>query len=243
VSEPFEHAWRQRFEEFAELSENDAGIAGWSESGLAARFRRFRQLWGERRIVGCWVDAGCGAATYSRELVARGAFVVGVDYSFPSLVKARQRGQHGIGFVIADVRRLPIGPHSVAGALCFGVTQALSDSAAVASELSRCLMPGGEVWIDGLNRYCLPNAFRNLRRRLHGKPTHLRYEGPWAMKRALRTAGLCEVRLHWMPIIPKSLRAFEPMIESLPGRLLLTWLAPISALISHAFIVTGRRRT
>src|SRR6185312_7623388 len=61
----FEHSWRKRFGEFAELSDDDAGIAGWSESGLDARFRRFRRLWGERTISGCWIDAGCGAATYS----------------------------------------------------------------------------------------------------------------------------------------------------------------------------------
>ena len=242
MSDAFEQAWRERFGEFAELSENDAGIAGWSESGLAARLRRFRGLWRERKVAGCWLDAGCGAATYARYLVSRGAFVVGVDYSFPSVVKARERGEDGIGFVIADVRRLPLRPRTFAGALCFGVTQALSNSADAVVELRRCLAPGGELWIDGLNRYCLPNAFRSWRRRLRGKPAHLRYEEPWAMKRLLRAAGLVDVRLHWMPVMPGSLSALQPWVESGPARFVLKWLPAISALISHAFIVTGRCR-
>ena len=35
----FESKWRERFEEFAELRDDDAGIAGWSPSGLETRFR------------------------------------------------------------------------------------------------------------------------------------------------------------------------------------------------------------
>jgi SAM-dependent methyltransferase len=240
MTDAFERAWRERFGEFAEFSDDDAGIAGWSESGLAARFRRFRDLCGEGRTRASWLDAGCGAGTYARYLVSQGAFVIAVDYSYPSLVKARERGHGQIGFVMADVRRLPLKPHSVAGALCFGVTQALSASADVVRELARCLAPGGELWIDGLNRYCLPNAFRTCQRRLRAKPAHLRYEGPWSMKQVMIKAGLVDVRLHWMPIMPRSLNVLQPLIESAPARLLLKWLAPVSLLVSHSFIVTGR---
>jgi len=240
MSDAFERAWRERFAEFAELSENDAGIAGWSESGLAARFRRFRGLWAERPATGRWLDAGCGAATYARYLVSRGAVVVAVDYSFPSVAKARERGQNGIAFVIADVRSLPVRSRTFAGALCFGVTQALSSTTEAVSEIRRCLVPGGELWIDGLNRYCLPNVFRIMRRYVLGKPAHLRYEGPWAVKRALTSAGFVDVRLRWMPIMPKALRAFQPWIESAPVRVMLDWLPPFSSLVSHSFIVTGR---
>src|SRR5690348_16919810 len=227
----FEQAWRERFREFAELREDDAGIAGWSESGLAARMRRFRQIFRNREISECWLDAGCGAATYARYLVSRGAFVVGADYSFPSIVKARARGSDGIGFIVADVRRLPLCRHSLAGALCFGVTQALTKSTGVVNELTRCLAPGAELWIDGLNRYCLPNALRSLRRRMLRKPVHLRYEGPWALMRALKKAGLVDVRLYWMPIMPKALRPLQPWVESAPTQFALRWLPPLSLMI------------
>ena len=41
----FEQEWRSRFIEFADLRDDDAGIAGWSTTGLDARFRFFRSLW------------------------------------------------------------------------------------------------------------------------------------------------------------------------------------------------------
>lgn len=238
----FEQEWRDRFREFAELSEDDAGIAGWSESGLAARFRRFRRLSGERSISGCWIDAGCGAGTYARYLVSRGAYVVAADYSLPTICKARKRGAEGIGLIVADIRRLPLRPRSMSGALCFGVTQALSNSGDALVELKQCLAPGGELWVDALNRYCLPNIFEIWHRRLHRKSRHLRYEGPWALKRAFVNAGLVDVRLHWMPIMPRTLRALQPWVESVPAQLALKLLAPLSSLVSHAFIVTGRCR-
>ena len=157
-----------------------------------------------------------------------------------TVVKARDRGRGGIGFVIADVRRLPLPKHSITGALCFGVTQALSSSTDVVEELRRCLRPGAELWIDGLNGYCLPNAWQYWRRKLRRSPMHLRYERAWALKRALRNAGLVEVRVHWMPIMPKALSRFQPLVESLAARIALKWMPPLSTLVSHAFIVTGR---
>lgn len=242
MNDGFEQEWRNRFREFAEMSEDDAGIAGWSETGLAARFRRFRRLWGERSISGCWIDAGCGAGTYAHYLASCGAFVVGTDYSLPSVLKARKRGREGVAFVVSDVRRLPLRANSAAGAICFGVTQALSNSSDVVAELKRCLAPGGELWIDGLNRYCLPNAWRNWRRRLRGNPVHLRYEGPRALKRLVMSAGLVDVDLHWMPIMPTALSSLQPWMESAFMRFALKWLSPFSSLVSHGFIVTARSR-
>jgi SAM-dependent methyltransferase len=242
MTDSFERAWRERFQEFAQAGSDDASIAGWSQSGLAARFRRFRRLWGERKAGGCWLDAGCGAATYARYLASRGAHVVGADYSFESVVKGRERGDEGIDFVVADVRRLPLRQHSIAGALCFGVTQALSNSGDVINELRRCVAPGGEIWLDGLNRYCLPNAIRSWRRRIQRKPVHLRYEGPGALKRALKKAGFVNVRLHWMPIMPKALGVLQRWFESAPAEFALKRLTPLSYLVSHAFILTARSR-
>src|SRR6266481_1370695 len=67
---PDEAEWQGRFREFAESRDDDAGIAGWTSTGLEARLRRFLALWkpgaqGER-----WLDAGCGAGTYTRVLLA-----------------------------------------------------------------------------------------------------------------------------------------------------------------------------
>ena len=41
-NDTFEQAWRSRFEEFASLRDDDAGIAGWSSAGLDARVASIR---------------------------------------------------------------------------------------------------------------------------------------------------------------------------------------------------------
>ncbi|MDN5851084.1 MAG: hypothetical protein L0H63_15860 [Nitrococcus sp.] len=48
------------------------------------------------------------------------------------------------------------------GTLCFGVTQALSDSVALVRELVRVARLAVEVWVDGRNGLCLPDLARRL---------------------------------------------------------------------------------
>ena len=124
----FEHQWRERFEEFALYRDDDAGIAGWTKSGLDTRLRRFIGLWQPGPTGQRWLDAGCGAGTYSRILTDHGSTVVGIDYSMPTVSKAVARAIEGASFVIADVRTMPFPPRVFDGVICFGVTQALDAS-------------------------------------------------------------------------------------------------------------------
>src|SRR5688572_17722623 len=91
IGPAFERAWRKRFEGFAERNDDEAGIAGWTNSGLQTRLRRFAALWRVPTPGQRWLDAGCGAGTYTRLLEEHGLEVVGVDYSLTSLRKARAR--------------------------------------------------------------------------------------------------------------------------------------------------------
>ncbi|MCU0242863.1 MAG: class I SAM-dependent methyltransferase, partial [Vicinamibacteria bacterium] len=149
----FEADWRHRFEEFAEEREDDAGIAGWSRAGLDARVRQFLQAWSAPREGSLWLDAGCGAGTYTRLLRGRGVASVGTDYSFPTLRKAVQRESRQAAYAAADVRHLPFPDSTFDGALCFGVMQALSRSDEAVRALAGVVRPGGEVWVDALNRW------------------------------------------------------------------------------------------
>lgn len=239
----FERRWRQRFERYATEYDDDAGIAGWSATGLDARFRQFRRLWGDRRGNGVYLDAGCGAGTYTRYLLDQGVQMVGIDYSMPTAIKARDRSSGRGAWVVADARRMPLRNGTFDGAVCFGVTQALSESESVARELARVVRPGGEIWLDGLNRWCLPHLVERLRRRLRGCAAHLRYESPWQLARHLRAHGLMEVRLHWLPIAPSGWSWLQRIFESSPVRLLFSLLPPLGAAFSHGFIVTGKRGT
>ena len=233
--EGFEAAWRQRFERFAAQSD------GWSASGLAARARRFAALWcggvgGER-----WLDAGCGAGTYCRYLERQGVEVVGADYSFGTLQKAKKRLGEDVPLVLADVRWLPFESHAFDGALCFGVLQALADSSAALRELSSSVRPGGTVWVDALNSRCVMHLLAMLWRFVRGRRLHLRYESPRQVVAIMRACGLEEVRVYWMPILPTRFARFQQWMESPAMQGVLKYVPLLGPLSSHAFIATGRK--
>lgn len=229
----FEEQWRARFEQRGRSFSSDAMIAGWSDSGLATRVRAFRRLLGPVR--GDWLDAGCGAGTYTRLLRTAGAdTVTGLDYSVPSVLKARSLGtEPGLMWAAGDVRALPLADASFDGVLCFGVTQALSESAKLLSELVRVTRPGGQVWVDGLNRRCIIHQAESIRDRMRGRPAHLRLEHPRTMKRQLQALGCERIRASWVPIFPAGLPLLQRVSEDL--RL---WRWPIlGSALSHAFVI------
>jgi len=239
---PFEKQWHERFVEFATLREDDAGIAGWSASGLDTRFRFFRRHWRLTNPGGRYIDVGCGAATYTRWLAESGLAVVGVDYSQPTLFKARARTPASIPLCAGDAMRLPFTDASFDGALCFGLLQAVSHAGPVTTELGRILKDGGELWIDALNDGGLAARTQKARLRWQGKQMHLRYDDPDAIVRALGDAGFVDVKKHWLPIMPARLRWLQSLAESRLTTAIFTALPPAAALCSHAFVLQARRR-
>lgn len=237
----FEDAWRRRFARRGATCHDEAGIAGWSSSGLDGRFRRFRKLWARASAGDLWLDAGCGAGTYSRYLRGEGLRVLGVDYSPPSLAKAREFEAGEGWWVAGDVKRLPLPPESVDGVLCFGVMQALEDPEPAVRELLAVTRPGGVVWLDGLNRWCLPNLLRELRRKLRARAPHLRYDGPWALKRALLRGGAECVDLYWLPLAPGRFTVLRRLFEHPATQRLFGMIPPLGMLASHSFILVARR--
>ncbi|MFN3983846.1 MAG: class I SAM-dependent methyltransferase [Rhodocyclaceae bacterium] len=233
----FEEHWRRKFTQRGLALDGDAGIAGWSESGLETRFRAFRRLWrAPQNGHGTWIDVGCGAGTYSRFLAGHGLRVVGVDYSQPSVVKARARSDAVAAWIVGDATRLPLAPACADGLLCFGVLQALSGPDKVLAELAAALKPGGSLWVDALNAHCLPHRIKQWLRR----PMNLRYDTAPALVGRLRELGL-DATLHWVPILPARLQRLQPLIESRPARALLSALPFLGALLSHSILIVATR--
>lgn len=235
----FEEKWRNRFKDFAGSSDDDAGIAGWSPSGLEARLRAFSRACKHVRPETVWLDAGCGAGTYARWLAAQNLQVWGCDYSFPALVKARSKDSGAINWCASDVNHLPFKAGSFDGALCFGVTQALRDSGRAVMQLSSVVRPGGELWVDGLNAGCLPHVWETLRRRLTGKPIHLRYESPKVLRRLMQCQGLADCTLYWIPILPARWQRYQWLLETSTVIRVLRAAPVLGALLSHAFMIRG----
>lgn len=238
----FESSWRRRFEEFGLEQDDDAGIAGWSETGLQTRLRNFARYWQPDADGALWLDAGCGAGSYARVMVTSRQRVVALDYSLPSLLKARQRFQaDALVWVAGDVTALPLRTDSYDGAVCFGVLQSLSSPTRAISELARVVRPDREVWIDALNAHCLPNLLERLLAKVRGQETRLRYDSVGALKHTLRASGFRDIRVMWVPILPQNLRGVQAFLESEVVRRLLGALPWLGSAISHAYVIAARR--
>lgn len=238
----FEQYWRDKFRRFALACDDDAGISGWTLTGLQTRVRHFCRCWAPDTRAGLWLDAGCGAGTYTRLLLEHGYQVVGLDYSHPSLLKARLRVGPAASWAVADVRHLPFAPGAFRGVLCFGVTQTLTGMPSVLRELIHVAADGGEVWLDGLNRYCIVTISRELYRILRRRRRHLRYEDPWRLKALAARSGLAGLRLFWLPILPRRFQRYQWLVETRIVRRLLALLPPLGALLSHSFLLRGTKK-
>lgn len=239
----FEQSWRERFARFAHKSDDDAGIAGWSPTGLATRIRHFSRLWSRQEHERRWLDAGCGAGTYSELLDSSGAEVIAFDYSLIALQKGKQRYPGTIQWGVADVTQLPLQNHCVDGALCFGVTQALSASEPAFEELVRVIKPGGQLWIDGLNSWCLPHVWEQLKRKLFRMDPHLRYQSPWKLRKIANQQGLQQIKLHWLAIAPSRLAKFQWVLDSQMVTQLFSSVPALAALFSHSMIIQAQTAT
>lgn len=241
----FEQRWRRRFTERGSLLDDDAGIAGWTSTGLATRVRQFRALWDQTtRSPGLWLDVGCGAGTYTRLLCDEGHRVIGMDYAVPSLFKAQDRTHaHGqkARWLSADVRQLPVADGAADGILCFGVMQALSDPRTALAELGRVLRPGGELWVDALNLRCAPTRLAEWRRQRRGQPAHLRYDDPDAFRAMVSGAGLRVHSQHWLPILPGRFQRWQWMLETPGTRGFLHRFQTAGAALSHSLLVRAFR--
>jgi ubiquinone/menaquinone biosynthesis C-methylase UbiE len=188
-----------------------------------------------------YLDVGCGAGTYTRWLADQKLEAIGLDYSLPTLKKARARTSDSIPLCAGDAMRLPFSDATFDGVLCFGLLQAVAESTRVVTELARVLKPDGEIWIDALNRGGLAAHVERMRLRLRGKGMHLRYETSAELATVLRAAGFRDLRRHWLPILPMRLGKLQPVLESRIARSVLAAIYPAGVLSSHAFVLHARR--
>lgn len=237
----FEEGWRRRFIERGSRFDDDAAIAGWTDAGLAARMRSFQRSWPGDAPGALWVDAGCGAGSYARYLAAAGLRVIGLDYSLPSVQKARERSPCEIVWAVSDVRRLPLPAGRADGVMCFGVLQALDEPEAAIAELMSTVRAGGQVWIDALNAACLPTLIRRAIARLRGRQLGLRYHRAAELAELLRRHGAVEVRIRRVPILPSALARFQPLVESRAFRGLFRMLGPLGSPFAHSVLISARR--
>ncbi len=227
----FEKQWQHRFERFAQ-GNTEAEIAGWSDHGLSTRLHFFK-TWVRPQADEIWLDVGCGAGTYTRTLHQMKAHCFGLDYSMPSLEKAKKLTNLPV-WCHANATCLPIGSNQVDGVLCFGVLQVLSDFDSLFDELIRVCHHNGEIWLDGLNSYCLVHIWDKVKRKLFKKSMHLHYTSPFKVQKKLKPQA-SKVQLYWVPICPAPVRWLQPLLSHPKTQPLMRAFSFVSMWFCHSY--------
>lgn len=97
------------------------------------------------------LDAGCGPSLYARELLARGASVIGIDSSADMIAYAQAHSSRGGIYLRHHDLNLPLywlPDNSIDVCLMALVIHYLHDRAAALSELHRVLKPGGRLIVS-----------------------------------------------------------------------------------------------
>ena len=241
----FEREWRTRFEKFALGHSEEHLVSGWSRQGLLRRAAAVRRLVQEHlgptplRIL----DLGCGAGTYVRLLGGLGHRVVGLDYSMPSLRRARESDPERVGqYVEGEAYRLPFRANSFDAVVGVGIFQALGSAEHAVDQILRVLRPGGWMIIETLNAAEAILAPRRAWLGLRGSKDEVRAYSPRRVKRWLTAGGARPLRQVGIYLPPRRLawlnwafdsRALPRLFEAVPG-------APLIA--AHAFLTLARKR-
>ncbi len=112
-------------------------------------FDRFVPSWSGLRVL----DLGCGGGLTAEVLAKRGATVIGVDRSLPSLrVARRHAGNLAVGYAGGDAGALALADSSVDVVVCVDVLEHVPSVPQVLAECARVLKPGGWLLFDTINR-------------------------------------------------------------------------------------------
>lgn len=99
---------------------------------------------------GLVLDLGCGAGLDSLLLSRRSGRVIGVDFSFAMLERARraatESGAGNLLFCQADAEHLPLGDGVIDAAVVNGIFNLNQARGAIIAELARCIRPEGRLY-------------------------------------------------------------------------------------------------
>ncbi len=98
------------------------------------------------------LDVGCGTGIFTRDLLAAGSRVTGLELSFPMLARAgRKAAGASFHMVLGDMRRLPFPDSSFDKTVSVTAIEFLEDAREAVAEFFRVTRPGGVVFIASLN--------------------------------------------------------------------------------------------
>ena len=104
------------------------------------------------------LDLACGEGRFSRDLVAMGHRIVGLDLS-PTMVDAAHRAAPDIPLCLADAARTPFADGSFDLVIAFMSIQDADDAAGALGEAARVLEPGGRLCLAVVHPFSSAGRF------------------------------------------------------------------------------------
>jgi len=243
----FEQEWLNRFERFARTYDAEHLISGWSAQGLITRMAVFSSLWpalslpDDARVL----DVGCGAGTYVRWLTYRGCRPVGLDYSLPSVAKARKTDKElSALYVQGSAYSLPFSGSSFDLVVSLGVLQTLSVPELALEEMIRVLRPGSPLVLEFLNAKEIVELWRSVGDRVRGREPRLKTYSVSQIQRLLDRFELKEICRAGVYLMPRRFQQNSPNRHPLVSPTVARWLdrCPlISSFTAHAFLIAVRK--
>lgn len=240
----FESEWRARFERFARSYEDEARISGWSQSGLRRRLGLFQALLDTLSPPGpaAVLDLGCGAGTYVRLLAGLGHRAVGLDYSLPTLAKARAADPGGKGrYLAGEAYALPFQNERMDLVVSIGVLQALRDPERALDEMVRVLRPGGGLVVEALNSLALASRVQRTVAAVRRLPPRVLTHDPRRVRAWLSARGLSVVQRVGLCLPPRRLPGLAPLLEGELVKRALDASPALAQATAHAFWFVCRK--
>ena len=240
----FDEEWRARFRRFGSGYDADHLVSGWSQEGLRRRVSVFTQLLEEQHLQNSSriLDVGCGAGTYVRLLRKMGYRVVGLDYSLPSLRKARMADIQKTGvYIESNAYLLPFPDDIFDLVLSIGTFQAMEDPQRAVKEMARVLRPNGIVIAECLNSREIVSRVNRKVQKIRGTVQRVRTYSPSHLEGWLSGCGVTLVKQKGVYLPPRGITLFNKLLDLRGTNLILNRMKWVSLLLAHAFLLVGKK--
>lgn len=98
------------------------------------------------------LDAGCGTGIFTLDILSMGTRIVGIDISFPMLVRAREKTERYLfSPVWGDIATLPFREGSFDKVVSITAIEFIPDARSAVAELFRVAKKGGVIVVANLN--------------------------------------------------------------------------------------------
>jgi ubiquinone/menaquinone biosynthesis C-methylase UbiE len=145
------------------------------------------------------LDAGCGTGVFTRDFLAAGSKVTGLDISLPMLRRATQKSRgFPLRLVVADMTALPFPQNFFDKVVSVTALEFIKDGGSAVRELFRVTKVGGAVVVATLNRVS-PWAQRRKEEASKGHPIFKRaiFRSPDELLALAPAKGIVRTAIHF----------------------------------------------